>query len=67
MGEPKVEKYEISLGSHGDGRVRERLWMVAQVVCGWRVRLGAWRTSSGRSHGLYVMEEFGPMCDGGDC
>ena len=24
------------------------------------------RTSSGRSHGLYVTEELGPMCDGGE-
>ena len=37
------------------------------VVCGWRVRLGAWRTSFGRSHELYVMEELDPMCEGGDC
>ena len=27
---------------------------------------GHGRTSSGRSHGLYVMEELGPMFDGGD-
>ena len=28
---------------------------------------GSGRTSSGRSHELYVMEKLGPMCDGGDC
>ena len=28
---------------------------------------GPGRTSFGRSHGLYEMEELGPMCDGGDC
>ena len=26
---------------------------------------GSGRTSSGRSHELYVMEKLGPMCDGG--
>ena len=44
-------------------------------VSGWLHRLcvagkldsGPGRTSSGRSHGLYVMEELGLMCDGGDC
>jgi hypothetical protein len=25
------------------------------------------KTSSGRSHESLVMEEMGPMCDGGDC
>ena len=42
VSEPKVEKFGISPGSHGDGGARERLRKVAQVVCGWRVGLGAW-------------------------
>ena len=65
--EPKVEISGISLGTHGDGGARERLWKVARVVCGRRVGLGARKASSKRSHGLYVMDELGPMCDGGDC
>ena len=31
------------------------------------VGLGACRMSFGKSDGLYVMEELGLMCDGGDC
>ena len=43
VSEPKVEKFGISLGSHGGGGARERLQKVARVVCGWSVALGAWQ------------------------
>ena len=60
VSEPNVGKSEISLRSYGDGEARECLRMVAWVMCGWRVGLGAWRTSSRRLHDLYVMEDSGP-------
>ena len=63
VSELKVAKSGISPGSYGGRGARERLRKVSRVVCGWRVGLGAYRTSSG----LLVMEELGLMCDGGDC
>jgi hypothetical protein len=67
VSEPKVGKSGISLGSHSDGLPVNVSGRSHGLCVAGELELEPRKTSSRRSHGLHVMEELVPMCDGKDC